>query len=123
METVGQIYMAVSGAPERSDHHAQNVADLSICMIESVQKLELSSENKVDIRIGMHSGSAVAGVVGIKVPRYCFFGDTVNTASRMQSTSEVNLLAGWEVSILSVFVAGSDKHILVHKSPAATGSI
>lgn len=115
--------MAVSGAPERSDHHAQNVADLSICMIESVQKLELSSENKVDIRIGMHSGSAVAGVVGIKVPRYCFFGDTVNTASRMQSTSEVNLLAGWEVSILSVFVAGSDKHILVHKSPAATGSI
>lgn len=86
---MGQVYMAASGAPERTDTHAQNVADLSICMIDSVRKLDIFKTNKVDVRIGMHSGPAVAGVVGIKVPRYCFFGDTVNTASRMQSTSEV----------------------------------
>ncbi|KAF2889869.1 hypothetical protein ILUMI_16304 [Ignelater luminosus] len=87
VETVGQIYMVASGAPERTQSHAQNIADLSLCMVKEVANLKIPSMDKVGIRIGIHSGPAVAGVVGLKVPRYCFFGDTVNTASRMQSTS------------------------------------
>jgi guanylate cyclase len=92
VETVGQIYMAVSGAPERTRQHAHNIAALSLQMLEQVSAIQGADGAQVNIRIGIHSGPAVAGVVGIKVPRYCFFGDTVNTASRMQSTSSPGMI-------------------------------
>lgn len=52
VETVGQIYMAVSGAPDRTKTHAQNVADLSLKMVEKIQNLQMPSGGSVEIRIG-----------------------------------------------------------------------
>lgn len=85
VETVGMVYMAVSGAPDINPLHAEHAADLALRIIKKVKALKLQD---LSIKIGIHSGPVVAGVVGLKVPRYCLFGDTVNTASRMESSGE-----------------------------------
>ncbi|KAK2828511.1 hypothetical protein Q5P01_019545 [Channa striata] len=89
VETIGDAYMVASGVPNRiGNRHAAEMANMCLDILHCIGtfKMRHMPELKVRIRIGLHSGSVVAGVVGLTMPRYCLFGDTVNTASRMEST-------------------------------------
>ncbi|KAJ7984414.1 hypothetical protein DPEC_G00354590 [Dallia pectoralis] len=90
VETIGDAYMVASGLPiSNGMKHASEISTMALHFLSAIRlfKIHHLPNQRLAVRIGIHSGPVVAGVVGTTMPRYCLFGDTVNTASRMESNS------------------------------------
>ncbi|XP_063683158.1 atrial natriuretic peptide receptor 1-like isoform X8 [Bolinopsis microptera] len=88
VETIGDAYMVASGIPNRNGtKHSSEIADMALTLLHHIKtfKIRHLPDKRCDLRIGLHTGPVCAGVVGLAMPRYCLFGDTVNMASRMES--------------------------------------
>ncbi|XP_024876241.1 retinal guanylyl cyclase 2-like isoform X1 [Temnothorax curvispinosus] len=96
VETIGDAYMVVGGCPVRIPDHATQIATMALDLLHQSGKFKLKHlpDTQLRLRIGLHTGPCCAGVVGLTMPRYCLFGDTVNTASRMESTG-----APWRIHL------------------------
>ncbi len=88
IKTIGDAYLAVCGLPKENPHHAENIIRSSIEIKDYLNRRNQHAEIKWKIRSGIHTGSVIAGVIGIKKYIYDVFGDTINIASRMESNSE-----------------------------------
>jgi class 3 adenylate cyclase len=101
IKTIGDAYLCVAGMPVPDPRHAQNLVSAALDMLDYLNIRNETTKIQWRIRVGIHTGSVVGGIVGTQKYLYDVFGDTVNTASRMESNSEpmrVNISnATWEL--------------------------
>jgi class 3 adenylate cyclase len=104
----------VSGVPNRNgNNHVKEIINMAIDFQRAVKTLRLShlKDQQIQMRIGVHSGSCVAGIVGVTNPRYIVFGDTVNTAARIEASGRAGQIHITKATrdLLSDYFPGSYK--------------
>ncbi|MFN5007298.1 MAG: adenylate/guanylate cyclase domain-containing protein [Ignavibacteria bacterium] len=87
IKTIGDAYMAVCGVPKKLEDHALRLANFAFDVMSASQQF-IIGHSKVDLRIGIHAGEAIAGIIGEDKYSYDLWGDAVNIASRMENTGE-----------------------------------
>lgn len=85
IKTIGDAYMVVGGLPKQRPDHAEAIAEFALDLLTEIDRFNRNIDRSFQVRVGINTGSAIAGVIGIKKFIYDLWGDTVNTASRMES--------------------------------------
>lgn len=98
IKTIGDSYMVVGGIPVPSQDHALEIAEMALQMQTAIQKFKRLDGSSFSLRIGIHTGQAIAGVIGTKKFIYDLWGDTVNVASRMESQGIAGCIQVTEVT-------------------------
>ncbi|KAJ3326642.1 Guanylate cyclase 2G [Blyttiomyces sp. JEL0837] len=88
VETIGDAFLGVVGAPDRVNDHAERATNFAIDVLAMAEKFRTLNNESIQVRVGLNSGPITAGILGDQNPHWCIVGDTVNTASRMESTSK-----------------------------------
>jgi adenylate cyclase len=103
IKTIGDAYMVAGGVPEASPDHAASLARCALGMLDAIEQYSADSGHRLQLRIGLHRGPAVAGVIGTTKFAYDLWGESVNLASRLESSGEPG-----KVHVSEQFRAGLD---------------